>query len=143
MGFETRLNWICDWSVTVYVELERQILLLCQRDGHGPEYAQNKISKQMSGDEKRKRAHRVLENSGTVDMLKDKVEDFVAELVRDEKGGEISWNAALAPTKISFFLGGLGTAIAIFLLSTVVVYFFVSGSFSFSNNRLVLIQNKI
>lgn len=57
----------------VYVEEKIRLGRLEERDGISADYAREKIASQMSLEEKRKLADVILDNSGTVDQLKEQV----------------------------------------------------------------------
>ena len=67
--FETGLEKKCDqvWLITADEKL--RILRVCERDGMYPEEVRARIQNQMSDEEKKERAHRIVDNSGSKEAL--------------------------------------------------------------------------
>lgn len=58
----------------VYTDLETQVKRIAQRDGIGREEALKRVTSQMPLEEKIRYAHRVIQNTGTVEQLKEEVQ---------------------------------------------------------------------
>ena len=67
--FETGLEKKCDqvWLITADDKL--RILRVCERDGMDPEEVRARIQNQMADEEKKERAHRIVDNSGSKEAL--------------------------------------------------------------------------
>ena len=67
--FETGLEKKCDqvWLITADETL--RILRVCERDGMDPEEVRARIQNQMADEEKKERAHRIVDNSGSKEAL--------------------------------------------------------------------------
>lgn len=67
--FETGLEKKCDqvWLITADEKL--RILRVCERDGMDPEEVRARIQNQMADEEKKERAHRIVDNSGSKEAL--------------------------------------------------------------------------
>ena len=67
--FETGLEKKCNqvWLITADEKL--RILRVCERDGMDPEEVRARIQNQMADEEKKERAHRIVDNSGSKEAL--------------------------------------------------------------------------
>ena len=67
--FETGLEKKCDqvWLITADETL--RILRVCERDGMDPEEVRARIQNQRADEEKKERAHRIVDNSGSKEAL--------------------------------------------------------------------------
>ena len=67
--FETGLEKKCDqvWLITADEKLRS--LRVCERDGMDPEEVRARIQNQMADEEKKERAHRIVDNSGSKEAL--------------------------------------------------------------------------
>ncbi|MDR2437701.1 MAG: dephospho-CoA kinase, partial [Endomicrobium sp.] len=74
--FETGLNKICDKIIVVKVPFDIQVQRLRLRDGLNDEEIKNRISSQMSTQEKIKRANFVVDNSSSKKDLREKIENI-------------------------------------------------------------------
>lgn len=86
--FETGIDNLCDKTIVVDIELEKQIDRIIKRDKIEKELAEKIINSQMSIDEKIKRADIVIENNGTLDDLEKKVLNIYIKLKEEEKSNE-------------------------------------------------------
>ena len=78
--FENGLEPLYSAVVTVYVPSELQVRRLVEGRGLSAERARAIVASQMPIDEKRKRSHHVVDNSGTVDQTRGQIEDLWREL---------------------------------------------------------------
>jgi dephospho-CoA kinase len=74
--FETGLNKICDKIIAVKVPFDVQVQRLRLRDGLNDDEIKNRISSQMSTQEKVKHADFVVDNSGSKKDLREKIENI-------------------------------------------------------------------
>lgn len=86
---ETGLEKMVDKVWVVYIPEEIQIERLIKRDRITYEQALKRVRSQMSGEEKKKHADAVIDNSGTVEETRERVEQLVQELL-NESGVEIN-----------------------------------------------------
>ncbi|MEF9933271.1 MAG: dephospho-CoA kinase [Cetobacterium sp.] len=86
--FETGIDNLCDKTIVVDIELEKQIDRIMKRDNIEKELAEKIIKSQMSIEEKIKRADVVIENNGTLDDLEKKVLNIYKKLKEEEKSNE-------------------------------------------------------
>lgn len=63
--FESKLEYLVDRIIVVYVDPETQLKRLLERDGSSKEEASQRISSQISIEEKRQLADEVIDNRGT------------------------------------------------------------------------------
>lgn len=80
--FEVGLEKLCNKVLVVYVKEEIQIERIMKRDGSSRELAKKIIDSQMSLTEKIKIADYIIENSGTIDELENKIKVILAEIDR-------------------------------------------------------------
>jgi dephospho-CoA kinase len=79
--FENGLEWLFSSVVLVYIPEEMQVERLVQGRGFTPERAREVIAAQMPIDAKRRVAHHVIDNSGTIEETRAQVERIWAHLV--------------------------------------------------------------
>ena len=72
--FESNMDRTVDLIWVVYVDRETQVSRLMARDAMSREEAERRIGAQMSLDEKRRRANLVIDNQGTVEETRAKVQ---------------------------------------------------------------------
>lgn len=70
-------------SLVVYATKEQQLERLMNREGYTKEEALNRINTQIPGEEKRKRASYVIDNSGTLTQLEKECERVKEEILND------------------------------------------------------------
>ena len=75
--FESKLEYLCDRIIVVYLSEQQEIKRLMKRDNIDEEYAKIIISNQMSIEEKKTRADIVLDNSQGIEYLYDQIEKFL------------------------------------------------------------------
>ncbi len=78
--YEVGWEKICDKVVVVYAPREVQERRLKERDGLSAEQARTRLDAQMPIEDKRIRAHYVIDNSGTLDRTRSHLENLVAKL---------------------------------------------------------------
>jgi dephospho-CoA kinase len=78
--FEAHLDHLCDWVILVFVPRRLQIERLMTRDGVSREEAEASLGMQLPLEDKKERAHRVIDNSGSIDDTRAQVEGLWAEL---------------------------------------------------------------
>jgi dephospho-CoA kinase len=81
--FENGLEPLYSSVVLVYVPEAMQLERLVQGRGFTSDRAQAVIATQVPIDEKRRRAHHVIDNSGTTEQTREQVEQLWAKLIRD------------------------------------------------------------
>lgn len=86
---ESGLVHLVDKVWVVYIPEEIQIKRLMKRDQITYEQALKRVGSQMSGEEKKKHADAVIDNSGTMEETRERVEQLVQELLY-ESGVEIN-----------------------------------------------------
>ena len=78
--FEARMDKMCDTVILVYAGRETQIERIKARDGVSRELAEKIIDAQMSLEDKKEKSDIHIENNGTQEELKKKVEDIYRKL---------------------------------------------------------------
>ena len=78
--FETGMDKMCDKIMLVFVDINTQIKRMIERDNITEELAVKIINSQMSLDEKLKKSEIHIENNGTLENLREKVEKIYREL---------------------------------------------------------------
>ena len=75
--FESGMDALCDEVWLVHASDEIRLERLKIRDGIDEDYAKNKIASQMSEEERQKRADKIIENTGDLLALKEKVKKML------------------------------------------------------------------
>lgn len=78
--FETGMNKYCDKIMLVFVKRETQIKRMIERDNISEELAIKIINSQMSLEEKLKKSEIHIENNGTMENLREKIENIYKNL---------------------------------------------------------------
>ena len=78
--FEAKLDRLTKPIIVVWVDAETQEKRLVKRDGISKEQATKKITSQLPLDWKRDHANVVIDNSGTLEALKDQVTDVYEQI---------------------------------------------------------------
>ena len=78
--YETGWERVFDLVIVVYVPPQIQLERLIQRDAMSPKEAQSRLDAQMPIDDKRQRADRVVDNSGTLEETTDQIHRIWEEL---------------------------------------------------------------
>lgn len=78
--FEARMDKMCDTVILIYAGRETQIERIKARDGVSRELAEKIIDAQMSLEDKKEKSDIHIENNGTQEELKKKVEDIYRKL---------------------------------------------------------------
>jgi len=78
--YESRLEYLCDKIICVYLPKNEQIKRLIFRDNIDEEFAIKKVDSQMSLDKKKELADYVIDSRGTFLETKKQVEDLIKEL---------------------------------------------------------------
>lgn len=78
--FEAGMDKMCDTVILVYVDRETQIERIKARDGVSRELAEKIIDAQMNLEDKKEKSDIHIENNGTQEELKKKVEDIYRKL---------------------------------------------------------------
>lgn len=78
--FEAGFDILCDKIWLVITDRNIQIKRIIERDKISEELAEKIISSQMSDEEKRKKANFVIENNGTLEELKEKIDKLCKEI---------------------------------------------------------------
>ncbi len=92
--FEAGLEYLCDRVAVVSVDRRIQIERIAARDGSSVETAENIIDKQMSVEERERRAHYIIRNQGSLEELEERVVEIYEEVKKvageanREAGGE-------------------------------------------------------
>ncbi len=86
--YEVGWEKICDKVVVVYAPREIQEGRLRQRDGLSAEQARTRLDAQMPIEEKKTRAHYVIDNSSTLDSTRGQFENLLEKLRRGACMGE-------------------------------------------------------
>ena len=84
--FELKLEYLCDRILLVYSSEEIQIDRIIKRDNSTYEIAKKIIGSQKKVETKILKADYIIENSGTIEELKIKFEDFYKNLIIKKKG---------------------------------------------------------
>jgi dephospho-CoA kinase len=79
--YESKLTHMVEKVVVVYCSPEQQLTRLMERNGFTEEEAKQRISAQMSVEEKKKRADYVIDNSGTLKETEAQVDELVETLL--------------------------------------------------------------
>jgi dephospho-CoA kinase len=74
-----------DMVLLVYISIDEQMERLIQRNGYSREYAEKRISSQMPIEKKVQYARIVINNQGSLDQAKVRVENVWQELIRYEQ----------------------------------------------------------
>ena len=77
--FETGLDQQCDQVWLVTADQDLRVQRVCVRDGSSPREVRDRIRSQMPDEEKRKRADRVLDNSGSLKQLEARLRQILLE----------------------------------------------------------------
>ncbi len=78
--YESKLEYLCDKIICVYLPKNEQIKRLIFRDNIDEEFAIKKVDSQMSLDKKKELADYVIDSRGTFLETKKQVEDLIKEL---------------------------------------------------------------
>ena len=78
--YESKLEYLCDKIICVYLPRNEQIKRLIFRDNIDEEFAIKKVDSQMSLDKKKELADYVIDSRGTFLETKKQVEDLIKEL---------------------------------------------------------------
>ena len=85
--YDWHLEYLFDSIVFVYVPIDKQIQRLMERNMISLEYANKKISSQISIEDKlemaRNRCDYIIENNSTIDALYEKVDNIIKEIEHD------------------------------------------------------------
>ena len=81
--FECGMQNICDENWLVVADLQNRIARVSKRDGLSEEQILARINNQMSREEQEKLSQCILDNSGTLDELKEQI-DFHLERIKNE-----------------------------------------------------------
>lgn len=74
--FESGMDDLCDEVWVVAVDEDTQVKRLMERDGYNLDEATRRVNAQMPLEEKVRRAHRVLDNTGTIEETKRQVDEL-------------------------------------------------------------------
>lgn len=77
--FETGLEELADSVWVVDAADETRIRRICDRDHMSRKDAENRMASQMSSEERRRRADRIIDNSGDLDQLYEQIERLMGE----------------------------------------------------------------
>ena len=75
--YESKLEYLCDKVIVVYLSLEDELKRLMERDQIDKEYAKLIIANQMSIESKKVKADIVLDNSGSLENLYNQIEELL------------------------------------------------------------------
>ncbi|MGL6064814.1 MAG: dephospho-CoA kinase [Fusobacteriaceae bacterium] len=78
--FEKKLEYLCDYILTVYTDKNIQIERIIERDKIDYELAIKIINSQMNISEKIKKSDFTINNNGSLEELKDKINDVLKEI---------------------------------------------------------------
>lgn len=78
--FEAEYEELCDQIIVVDIDPQIQIERIKLRDNLDEDLIKKIINSQMSREEKLSKAHIVIENNGTVELLKDKVKNVIEKI---------------------------------------------------------------
>lgn len=78
--FEAGLESRCDTVLLIVAETDVRIRRVCERDGMSPRQVRDRIDNQMSDEEKKERADRVVDNSGDLAHLYAQLDAFIEEI---------------------------------------------------------------
>ena len=88
MLFESGMDDLCDEVWVVAVDEDTQVKRLMERDGYSFDEAIRRIRAQMPLEEKVRRAHRVLDNTGTIEETKRQVDELFEDVMRKLRNRE-------------------------------------------------------
>ncbi|MCI9596308.1 MAG: dephospho-CoA kinase [Firmicutes bacterium] len=77
--FETGLNEKCQKTWLVTAKQDIRITRVCARDGMTAAEVAARIRNQMDDEEKKKRADRIIDNSGTIEELKQQIQELIEQ----------------------------------------------------------------
>lgn len=77
--FEVGLDKWCHKVWLVVADMDKRIQRVCARDNAVPAEVEARIRNQMSDEDKKKRSHKILDNSGTLEDLHKQLSDLLAE----------------------------------------------------------------
>lgn len=86
--FESGMDDLCDEVWVVAVDEDTQVKRLMERDGYTFDEAVRRIKAQMPLEEKVRRAHRVLDNTGTIEETKRQVDELFEDVMRKLRNRE-------------------------------------------------------
>ncbi|MBS5588889.1 MAG: dephospho-CoA kinase [[Clostridium] spiroforme] len=75
--YESKLEYLCNKVIVVYLNLEDELKRLMKRDGIDEEYAKLIIANQMCIEEKKEKADIILDNSGSLENLYAQIEELL------------------------------------------------------------------
>ncbi|MFR2445209.1 MAG: dephospho-CoA kinase [Thomasclavelia spiroformis] len=75
--YESKLEYLCDKVIVVYLSLEDELKRLMERDQIDKEYAKLIIANQMSIESKKVKADIILDNSGSLENLYNQIEELL------------------------------------------------------------------
>lgn len=75
--YESKLEYLCDKVIVVYLSLEDELKRLMERDQIDKEYAKLIIANQMSIETKKEKADIILDNSGSLENLYKQIEELL------------------------------------------------------------------
>ncbi|WP_046174036.1 dephospho-CoA kinase [Domibacillus indicus] len=78
--FESKLAWMAERTLLIYVTPEIQLERLMNRNGYTEKEAMDRIESQMPINEKKKLADDMIDNSGTIDKTKEQLDHWLAQL---------------------------------------------------------------
>lgn len=79
--FESGMDDLCDEVWVVAVDEDTQVKRLTERDGYNLDEAIMRVKAQMPLEEKVRRAHRVLDNTGTIEETKRQVDELFKDVI--------------------------------------------------------------
>lgn len=79
--FETKMDTLCDMTIVVAIDLDKQIERVMKRDNIDKELAIKIINSQMALEDKIKRATIVIENNGTLEELKKNIDNVINSVI--------------------------------------------------------------
>lgn len=79
--FETKMDTLCDMTIVVAIDLDKQIERVMKRDNIDKELAIKIINSQMALEDKIKRATIVIENNGALEELKKNIDNVINSVI--------------------------------------------------------------
>lgn len=79
--FETKMDTLCDMTIVVAIDLDKQIERVMKRDNIDKELAIKIINSQMALEDKIKRATIVIENNGTLEELNKNIDNVINSVI--------------------------------------------------------------
>jgi dephospho-CoA kinase len=80
--FESKLTYMVDQTILVYVDEQTQLKRLMERNGYSEEEATMRIQSQLPLKEKRELADKIIDNNGSINQTEEQLHQIITELIK-------------------------------------------------------------